>query len=124
MPKREGLLAALVDLLRAWWRVDRIRASPREGRLLRLEVADFLTVRGEPARVVARRVGVDAEGRFVAYRCETAAGERELRARPRRGRGCALAWGALDGPTCRLDEVEIVVFSPARTDHGARGPPS
>src|SRR3954466_11436517 len=65
----------LARLLHCWWTTDRIRTSPRAGRLLRLGPGSFLLLAGEAAQVVARR----AAGGHVGYRCTTAGGDCEIR---------------------------------------------
>ena len=49
------LFAELLALVRSWWSVDRIRASPRAGRLLRLRPRSLISVQGRPAEVAHRQ---------------------------------------------------------------------
>ena len=71
------LATALARLLHWWWRSDRIRAPPSEGRLLRLEPPCFLRIAGEPAEVVSRHV----DGQLITHCCHGAAGDFELAVR-------------------------------------------
>lgn len=59
----------LRELLSAWWRVDQIRVSPREGRLLRLAPPCYLEHGGDLWLVESRVVGVGPAGVSVTYRC-------------------------------------------------------
>ena len=62
-----GFSKALLDCLRSWWRVDRIRASPIDGRLLRLHPPCFVVIEGRSFEVAQRVVGQDTAGPFVDY---------------------------------------------------------
>ena len=65
----------LFQLLHAWWRSDRVRASPRDGRWLRLARGSIVIVDGRPAEVRSR-VAITVHGLpGIAYRCRTAAGD-------------------------------------------------
>ncbi len=81
-----SLLSTLLALARAWWRHDRVRASPNEGRLLRLGPGAVLRIAGRRAVVQHRRVGETAEGSYVAYECEGEAGPSQLLLRHTAGR--------------------------------------
>ena len=96
----------LLALVCCWWSRDRIRSSPRQGRLLGLGPGAILVLAGEPARVLERRV--DEAG--VVYVCTTAVGDREVLVRrdgtivvngadgPAPGRGAGVE--AIPGPAC------------------------
>lgn len=58
---------AVLDCIRSWWRVDRIRASPTDGRLLRLHPPCFVVIGGQSFEIAHRIVGQDSEGPFVDY---------------------------------------------------------
>jgi hypothetical protein len=62
--------------------VDRIRVSPREGRLLSLEPPCVVFITSRPAQVV-ERIAPDpiAPEPTVTYRCRTATSTAELRVR-------------------------------------------
>jgi hypothetical protein len=70
---------SILRLLQWWWIADRIRISPREGRLLRLNPGSFLLIAGEPARILER----NAEQGCVRYVCSTATGVCNVIVRPR-----------------------------------------
>ncbi len=61
------MLRALLDCLRAWWQVDRIRVSPRDGSLLRLSPHCLVVIGGQTFEIAHRVVGQDADGAFVDY---------------------------------------------------------
>jgi len=68
----------LLECVRSWWRVDRIRASPTEGRLLRLHPPCFVVIGGRSFEIAHRVVGQDAEGPFVDYQIDSQAGPARL----------------------------------------------
>ena len=65
-----SVLGALTDLFRQWWRVDRVRASPRHGALLRLEESAVLRASGRYLQVQAREVGESQDGPYVKDWCD------------------------------------------------------
>lgn len=68
-----------LDVLRRWMWSDRIRASPREGKLLRLPVGACVRIGGTVAEVAARTVVEgDAGAREVCYACRSATGDFQL----------------------------------------------
>lgn len=79
------LVRDLCRLLRAWWRLDGVRVSVREGRLLRLEPSCLLLISGRLVQVRDRSLRADAVGVWVVYRCEGETGSGDLWARP----GCS-----------------------------------
>lgn len=112
------LLHQLASFASAWWRRDRIRCSPNDGRLLRLTPGSALLVRGKPAVVLRRRVGQTIESAYVAYECDTVTGSCELRVEPigvsPRAR---ILWrdGAV---TMDLGEEDVSAFPAARSRVG------
>jgi hypothetical protein len=72
------LATALARLLHWWWRCDRIRAPPSEGRLLRLVPPCFLRIAGEPVEVVSRHVAFAGDSQLILHRCQGEAGDFEL----------------------------------------------
>jgi hypothetical protein len=77
-----SLVSSMGRLLHCWWRGDRIRVSPREGRLLRLKPPCFLRIAGEPVQVTRRQVIRGAVGLTIVYHCEMATGPCELVVQP------------------------------------------
>ena len=67
------------ELLRRWALSDRVRASPREGKLLRLRVGACVRV-GETLARVTRRVTEcsGSGGSELTYTCSSAAGDLHL----------------------------------------------
>ncbi len=76
------LLRDVFRLIASWWQVDRVRVSPDEGRLLRLEPPCVVVIESRPAEVLARTVGRTAAGPFVVYDCRSATGPYQLRVVP------------------------------------------
>jgi hypothetical protein len=62
---------AVCDLIRAWWRVDRIRTSPNDGRLLRLDFGSILDVGQQRVEVIDRVVSAKDTRLAIAYHCRT-----------------------------------------------------
>lgn len=63
------------QLLRLWWTGDRIRVSPVEGRLLRIQPGDLLSVAGSDVEVVDRIVIAES---CLCLICHTPQGSAEL----------------------------------------------
>jgi hypothetical protein len=105
-----SLSRALLDCLRAWWLVDRIRASPRDGRLLRLHPPCVIAIGGQIFEIAHRIVGQDAGGPFVVYDCHYPYGPAQLLVRLHAGCSRLLVrWIGPDGERS-LDEEAISVF--------------
>jgi len=83
------LIKRCIGLIRDGWQSDRIRISPREGRLLRLHVGDVLQLAGLTVIVTARHLPTAMAG--VYYQCT---GEN----------GCGELWVMLNGER-QADEV-------------------
>ncbi|MEO8496092.1 MAG: hypothetical protein ABI614_13560 [Planctomycetota bacterium] len=73
-----SLAADAASLLRAWWRQDRIRSSPREGQLLRLAPGAILCIAGCTVEVETRDVIETESGSIVRYCCRDADSHPEL----------------------------------------------
>lgn len=76
------ILHDLRRLLARWWRIDRPRSSPREGRLLRIAPPAIVRVGDQLAEVVLRSVGEDDDGPYVVYRCQCGDQTCQLRVAP------------------------------------------
>ena len=63
------LARALRRLTQSWWQIDKLRASPDEGLLLRLTPPCYLRLAGETLEVFNRRRLDDHAG--VAYDCRS-----------------------------------------------------
>ncbi len=61
------LVGAAMGAARAWFEADRIRASPREGILLRLRPPAIVRVRGKTLEVTSRRVVEGPPADLVCY---------------------------------------------------------
>lgn len=103
----------LPQLIWSWWRRDKIRVSPAEGRLLRLQPPCYLRLLGETVEVRARRPLPGGGG--VSYECvgTEAIGVGELRVRIS-ARGLRhppevdwLASGAVEPCPLAADEVDV-----------------
>lgn len=108
------LLRALLDLLRAWWSVDRIRVSPNEGRLLRLDAGALLTIEDRAVEVLGRRIRRQPAGAVIAYDCRTPSGAARLLIRqPRDGGDLSAQWS--EGGTVRLlHEADVIIWRASR----------
>jgi len=107
-------------LLLARWRADRVRVSPREGRLLRLEPPCFLIIEGRLAEVVGREQAAGPGAPLIIYSCLTDSGTGELRVSPpEAGRRLEVKWVDAAGERT-LSEEEITVYPRAATS--PRGP--
>ena len=104
------LARSVADLLRSWWRVDRIRASPCEGRLLRLHPPCFIAIDGQTVEIARRVIGQDADGPFVIYDCRAMTGPAKLLVRLLTEPSQTLIrWIGPDGER-PLNEHEVSVF--------------
>ncbi len=72
------LRTTLSSLLLDWWRVDRVRVSPREGLLLRLRPPCLITVATQRVQIEARQVLADSDVPTVIYNCQTEDGPAKL----------------------------------------------
>ncbi len=109
-----SLISGIVELLRSWWRVDRIRSSPTEGRLLRLQPPAFLVIEGRTIEVTRRLIGQDRNGVFVSYDCLENGSTGRLMVRLAADLGTLpVRWIGTGGERV-LDERDVSVFEPAR----------
>ena len=97
------LLRDVLRLVRSWWRSDRIRIGPAEGRLLRLQPGALVSIRGQLVKLVQRREWFEEGGARVEYLCEGEDGEVAISAGGGSERGVQVR--------CRL--MEASVFVPA-----------
>src|SRR5579871_3116549 len=74
-----SLLGEVGQILRSWWEVDRIRVSPRAGRLLRIHPPCLISIDERMIEVVSRSVSQGPSGPSVGYQCRTPEGPAELR---------------------------------------------
>ena len=94
---------------RSWWRHDRIRVSPREGRLLRLQPGDLLQIDGLQVEVLSR--SVEPTLRLV---CQIDFGRAELTiTQSPTGHPEIISW-TTDTECRRLSEDEIEVWPRSR----------
>jgi hypothetical protein len=109
------LLRDVFRLIASWWQVDRVRVSPHEGRLLRLEPPCVMVVESRPAEVLARTVGRTAAGPFVVYDCRSATGPCQLRVVPLgEGYVSRVSW-IEDGRERELAADDVEVFQGRRS---------
>jgi hypothetical protein len=109
-------MLGLWKLLRSWWRVDRIRASPREGQWLRLTPGSVVSIRGQSAIIVGRMTSASPAGPWVEYQCQLTVGGGRLRVAMRPD--CVLAdvqWIDADGRCASLDAADPSVVLLPRT---------
>lgn len=100
-------------LIETWWKIDRIRASPRDGQLLRIEPPCVVVVDERPAEVVARTLGRTADaggGIQVDYDCRSAKGACRLRLIVTAcGAIAAILWTA-EGTERTISEESVEVY--------------
>ena len=88
----------LFRAMRSWWRNDRIRASPREGRLLRLGPGDLIVFGDTEAEVLTRSVGINSSGPTLCLTCHTPSGLAELEVSlASAGRSAPMIWKSTEG---------------------------
>ena len=99
-------------LFSRWWQADRPRASPREGRLLRIQPAAILRIGNHMTEVLSRTAGEDESGPYVIYHCQSGNQASELYLKPLGIHGhCSLHW-TQDNLVHELTEDDIEVFQP------------
>jgi len=104
------MIRSIVQLIHSTFQADRVRASPREGRLLRLWPPCIIKVRGRTVEVLRRIAGENATGPFVLHRCRTSTGPCELRVTPAGlGEAPSVEW-IEDGREVPLSEEEVEVY--------------
>ncbi len=97
-------------MIQNWWRNDRVRVLPGEGRLLRLRPPCWLGLGGRIVEVVRRSVGHTPEGPYISYLCLTPDGAGELRVRPAPPNRCStVRWLEGDGELM-LQETDVEVW--------------
>ncbi len=67
------------NLIRSFWKVDRIRISPLEGRLLRLSNKSIVVIDHQPFQIKKRKVISKGTMICVKYLCEGEPGQGWLR---------------------------------------------
>jgi hypothetical protein len=100
-------------LVKSWWRDDRIRVSPREGRLLRLHAPCYLLIGGMLVQVLERESrSQESNGRAsVVYSCWTSSGPGELLVEPGDFSNASLVIWCHKGCAENVLEAEIEIFS-------------
>ena len=100
----------MLELVREWWRVDRVRASPFEGRLLRLSPGAIVCVGGKNYQVTGRAVIEAEDETIVRYHCVGVCENGRLLVRLNRRGSHSLEW---IGETSILDitEHDVEVFA-------------
>ena len=106
-----------VSLVRAWWRGDRIRVSPREGRLLAIAVGSAIRVGSVYAEVTSRRrIDTAAAGPVAEYGLRTDDGPARLRVPLA---GCGALVFARDGIDEVVSDDDVwLVFAPSPSGRG------
>jgi len=100
------LYRAVLDLLSTWWRVDRIRVSPREGELLRLEPGQLIAVKGACVEICTKRNTESG----VAYECQTDNGPARLEVQCSDNASSYNMFWSTGGLSQALEAHEIEVF--------------
>lgn len=125
------LLKDVARLVESWWQIDRVRISPREGRLLRLKPPCVVVVEDRPAEVLARTLGrgsattiagaapsiaeqgsvAEQSSISVVYECRSAAGACRLRLAVAPGGTLEAVYWTTDGRERRITEESVEVYS-------------
>jgi hypothetical protein len=74
----QSLLHTVLQLLRSWYAVDRVRVSPTAGRLLSLRADDRVLIRDDVFTVVSRQTIASRDGIQLAYQLESDDGAADL----------------------------------------------
>ena len=110
---RDARMTGWLRHLRTWARSDRIRASPLDGKLLRLRPGACVRVDGVDACVVARHVAASPDRVPVAevmYICQTATTSFDLRVRPAADGTLDVGLALRGGATRQLAPNDVEVF--------------
>jgi hypothetical protein len=107
-----GVAREFWRLVRQWWQVDRIRVSPRQGRLLRIEPPAIIRVDAMIAQVLSRSTGCNGAGPYVAYECRTERGRAQLRICPV-GLACQQVSWVEEGQAREVTEDAIEIYGQA-----------
>lgn len=114
-----GFSKELLECVRSWWRVDRIRTSPVEGRLLRLHPPCFVVIGGRSFEIAHRVVGQDSEGPFVDYNIHSQDGSARLLVRLIvETSQIEIRWIGPDGERSLMPQ-DVDVFDPGRVTNQA-----
>ncbi len=112
-PNKGGIRKLFADwlaLLRSWWRVDRIRVSPGEGRMLRLDAGSLILVRNRPVEIVGRRVQSNGSCVTIVYDCQGADGDAQLVVVSASEIGESLLSWIDGGRTEKIDETDVAIY--------------
>lgn len=112
------LLKDTARLIESWWKIDRVRISPREGRLLRLTPPCVVVVEDQPAEVLARMLGRTSattsdggDSISVVYECRSPRGDCRLRLAVTPGGAIAGVYWTTGGVERRITEESVEVYS-------------
>ncbi|HIF01492.1 MAG TPA: hypothetical protein EYG03_28195 [Planctomycetes bacterium] len=82
MKPTRSLLHSVLQLLRSWYAVDRVRVSSSSGRLLSLRVDERILIRGNIFTVVNRQTIASREGIRLVYQLTSDDGGARLSVEP------------------------------------------
>ena len=106
------IFRALNRLVQSWWNVDRVRASPREGRILRLRPPAWILLDEREVEVLRRSVAHGAGGASVIYDCRTARGQAQIRVSTVGPVCCTQIYWFEEGRQQLLTEDQLQIWSP------------
>lgn len=100
--------------LSAWWRKDRIRASPTDGKLLGLDTHSLIEIDGTILEIMSRSIRSTPAGPIVTYeaRSTTDGLTGELSVQPGQ---CKVMWTVATG-TVELDRTAVGCYCHDATD--------
>ncbi len=105
-----SMCRACLGLIADWWRADRVRVSPREGELLRLQPACLVTIDGRPVEVLGRQEVQSDRANGVRYECRTEEGPAHLDVRFSEIAGRLEIGWSMSGRIEALLEHQIEIF--------------
>ncbi len=103
------LWTALWNLICGFWKVDRIRISPREGLLLRLSNKSIVVIDQQPLQIRSRKIVAEGESAGVEYWCDGKDGPSLLRVtQSGSGLQATVQWATRKGcRNYRADQIEV-----------------
>lgn len=103
-------LTVTLKLIRSWWDVDRIRISPHEGKLWRLQPGNILNIAGEEVEVVSRHVLLQGEGTLELL-CRTRTGQAKLQVSSSPSASSPQVWWETESGRSRLHVAEVRIWN-------------
>lgn len=110
MKLTKSIWQSVLQLLRSWYTVDRVRVSPTAGRLLSLRVDDRILIRGDVFTVVNRQTVASRDGIRLAYQLASEDGRARLSVEPNTSGTSHVSELMTNDSSTAIYEDEIVEF--------------